>query len=217
MSSHHFVKEGQEPALIIANGQSCSHALLNQLIEWCPFIVVLDGAYNRVQKLEIKPDVVIGDFDSIELINNDIDVEFIKIHDQSTTDLEKGITYLKDKGYKNINVVWATGKRLDHTLNNISILAKYSEISIVFYDDFSKAFLVPKSFSKRYKMNTAISLVPLGTVSGISSSNLKFELDNTTLSFGTNSGTSNSVLENGVIHIKYRSGNLVLIESRDGV
>ena len=57
MSSHHIVKEGQEPALIIANGESCSTELLGQLLEWSPFVVVLDGAINRVLDLGIKVDL----------------------------------------------------------------------------------------------------------------------------------------------------------------
>jgi thiamine pyrophosphokinase len=36
MSSHHFVKELQEPALIIAHGEECSAELLGQLLEWEP-------------------------------------------------------------------------------------------------------------------------------------------------------------------------------------
>ncbi|HYG16495.1 MAG TPA: thiamine diphosphokinase, partial [Bacteroidia bacterium] len=41
MSSHHFVKEKQEPALIIANGEACSRELLGQLLEWQPTVMVL--------------------------------------------------------------------------------------------------------------------------------------------------------------------------------
>ena len=90
MSSHHFVKEGQEPALIIANGESCSYTLLTSLLEWCPYIVVLDGAYKRVEALQIKPDAIVGDFDSLDKIPEELNIEIVKIDDQNTTDLEKG-------------------------------------------------------------------------------------------------------------------------------
>ena len=33
MSSHHIVRDDQEPALIIANGASCSEELLGQLLD----------------------------------------------------------------------------------------------------------------------------------------------------------------------------------------
>ena len=63
MSSHHIVREKQEPALIIANGEACSDELLGQLLEWSPFVVVLDGALDRVLHRQIKIDVLFGDFD----------------------------------------------------------------------------------------------------------------------------------------------------------
>ena len=44
MSSHHVVRDLQEPALIIANGEACSETLLGELLEWSPYVVVLDGA-----------------------------------------------------------------------------------------------------------------------------------------------------------------------------
>ncbi len=63
MSSHHIVRDDQEPALIIANGASCNIELLGQLLEWSPLVIVLDSAIERVLALEIKVDILLGDFD----------------------------------------------------------------------------------------------------------------------------------------------------------
>ena len=57
MSSHHVIRDKQEPALIIANGEACSEELLGQLLEWSPFVVVLDSAIHRVLDLGIKATV----------------------------------------------------------------------------------------------------------------------------------------------------------------
>lgn len=217
MSSHHFVKDGQEPALIIANGESCSYTLLTQVLEWCPFVVVLDGAYERVKKLQIKPDVVIGDFDSIPEIPEDVGVEFIKIDDQETTDLEKAISYLQNKNYTDINVVWGTGKRLDHTINNFSILAKNADLNIVLYDDYSKAFALPTQYKKHYAAGSKISLFPVGEVSGIKTENLIYALSEESLVWGGRSGSSNAVKNDGIVEIKHKKGVLILIESKDEV
>ena len=59
MSSHHVVKEKQEPALIIANGAECEWDLMGQVLEWSPFIIVLDGAVKREMELGIHFDAVI--------------------------------------------------------------------------------------------------------------------------------------------------------------
>jgi thiamine pyrophosphokinase len=93
MSSHHIVKEKQEPALIIANGEACSEELLGQLLEWSPFIVVLDHAIYRVLDLGIKIDVWMGDFDQQHDFENirasQHPLEIISTPDQEKTDLKK--------------------------------------------------------------------------------------------------------------------------------
>ncbi|MGB0849639.1 MAG: thiamine diphosphokinase [Bacteroidia bacterium] len=215
MSSHHYVKEGQEPALVIANGAACSYDILTSLMEWCPYIVVLDGAYKRVSALQIKPDVVIGDFDSLPNIPNVRNTKFIKIEDQENTDLEKALDHLLEKGYDHINVVWATGNRLDHTVNNVATLAKYVDTRIVLYDDHSRVFVLPNTFSKFYEKNTALSLIPVHTAEGIKTKNLNYELKGETLAFGSRSGTSNSAASSGIVKISYEKGVLLLVESTD--
>ena len=207
MSSHHYVKEGQEPALVIANGEMCSYELLVSIMEWCPFVVVLDGAYER--------DVVIGDFDSIESLPQNLTTQFINIADQETTDLEKALAFLINRGYSDINILWATGKRLDHTLNNFAIMGKYPKHKIVIYDDHSKAFVLPKSFSKIYNAGDKISLIPINKAEGITTSNLMYKLDKEKLEYGNRSGTSNQVIATGDVTIRYTSGVLALIESID--
>jgi thiamine pyrophosphokinase len=215
MSSHHFVKDGQEPALIIANGETCSYELLTSLLEWCPLTVVCDGALDRVLRLEIKPDIVIGDFDSITEKPTLLHTTYIELEDQETTDLEKAIDHLVSKGYADINVVWGTGKRLDHTLNNFATLAKYSEIQIVLLDDYSKTFILPKKYEKRYENGQAISLVPIHTAKGITTKNLKYNLNNGELIMDTKSGSSNEAKGDGLVSISYKEGVLALIESID--
>ncbi|MFB1004222.1 MAG: thiamine diphosphokinase [Bacteroidia bacterium] len=215
MSSHHFVKDGQEPALVIANGEMCAYEILTSLMEWCPYMVVCDGAYTRIKNLQITPDVVIGDFDSLENVGRELHTQYIHLEDQETTDLEKAIDHLVEKGYTDINVIWASGKRLDHTINNFATLAKYFEIRIVLIDDYSRSFILPKNYNKRYEKGQALSLVPIHTCSGITTQNLKYNLDNETLSFGKRSGTSNEATGSGLVEICHTSGLLALIESTD--
>jgi len=145
MSSHHIVKEKQEPALIIANGEACSEELLGQLLEWSPFIVVLDQAIYRVLDLGIKVDVWMGDFDQ----QHDFDaiaerqhpLEIIDTPDQEKTDLEKAIDFLIGRGFPAANIVWATGRRADHSITNITNMVRYKDqIRLVMFDDYSKIF-----------------------------------------------------------------------------
>lgn len=224
MSSHHFVRDKQEPALIIANGEECSPSLLNSLLEWNPFIVILDGAVHRVLDLGIKFDVLLGDFDRNEIAFSTITekhshVRIIHAEDQEKTDLEKGIDFLIAEGYDAVNVVWATGRRADHSITNITNICRYrAKITVCILDNYSTITLlphVPKKFTKWYEQGTPISLIPIGKASGISSKNLKYELQNDTLTLGYRTGSSNEVLTSGIVEIAYQSGDLLLMECSD--
>lgn len=155
MSSHHIIREGQEPAMIIANGAACSNELLGQLLEWSPYVVVLDGAIKRVAELGIKIDVLLGDFDSHEkaLQETNLGMPFEIVHtpDQNKTDLQKGIEFLIAKKFTAVNILWATGRRADHNLSNITDIVRYqSQINIVVVDDYSRIYQLPKKFEKWY-------------------------------------------------------------------
>ena len=220
MSSHHIVKDDQEPALIIANGAACSQELLGQLLEWSPLVIVLDSAIDRVLELGIKVDVLLGDFDRgfdatyYKEIHYPLDI--IYAPDQNKTDLEKAFDYLIERNFLAANVVWATGKRADHTLTNITSIAKFrNQLKIVLFDDHSKIFLLPQTFQKWYPKNTIISLIPIGDVHGVQSKNLFYPLKDESLMLGYRTGSSNHVTEDGIVLIEHATGDLLLMECWD--
>lgn len=224
MSSHHVVRDQQEPALIIANGEACSEKLLGELLEWSPYVVVLDGAIHRVLPLQIKVDVLLGDFDRNEIPLDEVkrqqdSIEIVYAPDQNKTDLEKAIDFLIVKGHKAVNIIWATGKRADHTLGNITGIVRYkNQITITMLDDYSVIYQLPSLpnvFSKWYTKGTPISLIPIGTVSGITTDNLMYNLTDESLQLGYRIGTSNEVENDGIIRISYQTGDLILMECRD--
>jgi len=220
MSSHHIVRDDQEPALIIANGAACSQELLGQLLEWSPFVIVLDSAIERVLKLEIKVDVLLGDFDRDfnpqHYLEKQYPLEIVHTPDQNKTDLEKAFDYLIEKGHTAVNVIWATGRRADHTITNITNIVRYRKfLKIVILDDHSKIFLLPKRFQKWYPKDSIISLIPIGEVTGIHSDNLFYPLKNDTLTIGFRTGSSNHAKEDGIVTIDHENGDLILIESLD--
>jgi thiamine pyrophosphokinase len=220
MSSHHIVRDDQEPALIIANGAECSKELMGQLLEWSPLVIVLDNAIDRVLNLGIKVDVLLGDFDSgfdpEEYKKVQYPLEIVYTPDQEKTDLEKAFDYLIDRKIPAVNVIWATGKRADHTITNITNIVRYRNLlKIVILDDHSKIFLLPQKFEKWYPAQTPISLIPIGKVSGINSKNLKYQLVNDELTIGYRTGSSNEVFQDGMTVIEHTSGDLLMMECYD--
>ena len=222
MSSHHIVTEKQEPALVIANGEACSSELLGQLLEWSPTVIVLDGALDRVLGLGIKIDVILGDFDHKDpeaIRRSQYPVKVVHTPDQTYTDLEKAILYLVQEGFPAANIVWATGRRADHTLVNISLLPKYADrISLKIIDDYSCIFPIlplPHKFTKWYRKGTVISLMPLGITTGITTRNLLYPLHRETLHLGYRNGSSNEAAADGDVHVEYEEGTLLIMECSD--
>lgn len=206
--------------MLIANGEACSYELLGQLLEWSPTVLVLDGAANRVMDLGVKMDIILGDFDSLteseHILERYQDVKFIHTPDQNKTDLDKGIEYLINEGYPAVNIVWATGRRADHTITNLTNIVKYkTEIDIVIFDNYSKIFPLTSTFKKRYPEGTPLSLIPIGKALGITTSGLKYNLNDEHLELGSRTGSSNETKADGFIEITHQQGHLLLMECWD--
>jgi thiamine pyrophosphokinase len=220
MSSHHIVREKQEPALLFANGASCSDELMGQLLEWSPFILALDGAFERLAQRGIKVDAVLGDFDSITRLDDWLEMQepirVIEAPDQEKTDFEKGLDFLCAEGHSAVNVLWATGWRLDHSMANLYNLAKYRDkITINIIDDHSRVYLLPRSYEKWFPQGSYISLLPLNEAQGIHTQNLAWPLNGERLVAGGRIGTSNRVVFDGFVKITHESGDLLLMECFD--
>lgn len=220
MSSHHIVRDDQEPALIIANGAECSKELMGQLLEWSPMVIVLDSAIERVINLGIKVDVLLGDFDRgfnpEQYRDMQYPLEIVHTPNQDKTDLEKAFDYLIDRKIPAANVIWATGKRTDHTITNITNIVRYRDLlKIVILDDHSKVFQLPPVFEKWYPAATPLSLIPIGKVKGITSKNLKYQLNDDELTIGYRTGSSNEALHDGMVTITHQTGDLLMMECYD--
>jgi len=224
VSSHHFVRELQEPSLVVANGNACRPELLTALLEWCPFVLALDGAYDRLRALNIIVDAVLGDFDSTRSFSpKDVSrttepgrPEIVFRPDANKTDLQKGLDFLIERGHRSAHIIWAAGGRSDHFLAHFSILAEYGErINLNMIDDQCRSFLLPRFFRKWYEPGTTLSLMPLGKAEGIVTQNLAYPLQNEKLEWGGRIGSSNLVCGDGWVEVRHHAGSLLMMEIFD--
>ena len=131
-------------AVILANGEYPSHEIPLQILNNAKYVVCCDGGADTYIEKGFIPNAIIGDGDSISAENRDrfSDIIFY-IPDQETNDQTKAVNFLISKGYKNIAIVGATGKREDHTIGNISLLSDYKRMGVEVrcYTDYG--FFVP--------------------------------------------------------------------------
>lgn len=89
-----FLNEGKRErrALVICNGEVLSKKAMAPLLREKPFIVCADGGANKARKLGIRPDVIIGDLDSISSGTRKFfsDVTTIEVKSQYSTGSGKG-------------------------------------------------------------------------------------------------------------------------------
>lgn len=114
--------------VIIADGNFPTHEVPLSYLREAGMIVCCDGSAQGLLDFGMNPDAIVGDMDSLsrELAERFSD----RIHEdkeQETNDLTKAVQWCHGSGYNDITILGATGKREDHTIGNISLLAEYSE------------------------------------------------------------------------------------------
>ena len=90
-------------------------------------VIAADAGYLNLQKTDIKPDVIIGDFDSAKKPEADAQVEAFPVL-KDDTDTMLAIRYGFQSGYKRFEIYGGIGgERTDHTIANIQSLAYIAE------------------------------------------------------------------------------------------
>ncbi|MCE2996095.1 MAG: hypothetical protein ACK5RG_10390 [Cyclobacteriaceae bacterium] len=108
MSSHHIVKEDQEPALFIFSAEALSFEKIQELLEWSPTIIVAEWEVPKVKAWGIKLDVVLCAEANLEKLKEELidqaPIKFITFH--STEDcLSTGLYFLLAAKYKAVNLL----------------------------------------------------------------------------------------------------------------
>lgn len=89
------------------------------------YVIAVDGGYDYLKEQNLRPDLLVGDFDSTNLNisedNSTIERIQLPVH-KDDTDMLAALKIAIDRGYQDFVIYGATGKRLDHTLANIQCL-----------------------------------------------------------------------------------------------
>lgn len=197
----------QKTAALFLNGDAPNPLAMQHAMQLNPsFFICTDGAYYYMNTLKIKPNVVIGDMDSLSEAPHDIEVVFIA--DQDTTDFEKALQYLVERNFKKVVVLGSTGGQHDHFLGNLNAAYKFKEqLNILFFDQSQYFFLSNKTQKLITKPGKIVSLFPFPSAAGITLSGFQYLLNNEDLSLLYRVGTRNiASSDNPEIHFK--SGDL---------
>ena len=162
---------------VVLNGQMPKEKILINQIQSADYIIAVDGSGNTLIDLNIIPDVIIGDFDSINSIN-DKNIEFVETEDQSKTDFRKTLEWCIKKNILEISIYGISGKSDDHFLGNYYTLNDFGTIiKWTAFTDFS--FISPCKGTKEFESFSGqkVSLFCMKGESIINSKNLEYPLN----------------------------------------
>lgn len=107
MSSHHFVKEQQEPAVFILDADEIHFDQVSPLLEWVPIVLVSEKALDRVLSWGIKVDVIVASEifqkENSHLLEEQYPVRFLDSSPEKT--LQEGLKYLMEKNHRAAHLI----------------------------------------------------------------------------------------------------------------
>lgn len=163
-------------------------------------VIAADGGFDYLEKLGLRADYVLGDFDSV--ISYHLPSDSIRYPaKKDDTDLMLAVKLGLQKGYSEFAIYGGTGGRLDHTIGNIQVLtylSKHEAHGILYGEDYTIRVVTngSLSFSKDCPENSVCGICSVFSLSSESHNvtirGLEYEVDGVTLTNAFPLGISNS-------------------------
>lgn len=212
---------------LIITGGKLSQSFLSAFLEGkkYDYVIVVDGAIKWIEPCHIIPNILVGDFDTAEesfmkQIAQKYQIAVEKhIPEKDETDTELGIRLAIRQGATNIDILGATGKRMDHFLGVVSSLLQplRKQIDCNIYDEYNKIRLIAANqvFEKKDAWGKYISFLPFTEkVTGVTLKGFLYPLENATMVTGNTLGISNELAASRAT-LQLQEGILICVESDD--
>ena len=214
---------------IVTGGEICDN-YVKKIIKERNFdkVIAVDAGLDFFRRVDMQPDVIIGDFDSVDSSSkqffiNKSNIEWVTLNPmKDDTHTEHAIHYAIDNGASRIYLFGATGGRIDHLLANISLLGIGLEknIPIIMQDSKNKVQMIQNAHNFMIKHQHEmpqhyVSLIPYTPeVKNVTLKGFKYSLNNYTMGGFNALGISNEIVDDyGVI--SFDDGIMLVIESVD--
>ena len=209
-------------SLIFAGGLAPNDATLKVVreIKNVNLVIAADSGLHTATNLGLTVDVVIGDMDSVNAkALTDADSQGTKIirhdTDKNFTDLHAALLYAAEHGAQKMIVVTAGGGRLDHQFGVIAAMfdPRLGQIQVEALWDNSEIFALqgPTSCDFSAELEDIVGLQAFGAVAaGISTTGLRWKLNNESLFSHETRGVSNQATQTRVA-VSVLTGQLLVI------
>ena len=167
-------------AVILADGNFPNHEIPLSYLRNADHIICCDGAAKDLVMAGLEPEAIVGDLDSLSpgLAERFAD-RLYQDKEQDTNDLTKAVNWCFKRGFKDLAIIGATGKREDHTIGNISLLTEYSKyIKVIMITD--TGIITPFLTSCKVSgfLGQQVSIFSNNPETEITSTGLRYQLKN---------------------------------------
>lgn len=180
------------------------------------WVIAADSGLDQAARIGLRVDLAVGDMDSVDsqrLANHRGPVDLHPV-DKDATDFELALEHAVDRpNIERIIVLGGLGGRIDHFLANASIIAsdRFASCEIEWLAGTARIMVVRHHAQLHGVPGQTVSLLPAGgTVTGITTTGLKWQLVDATLPFGSSRGISNE-FSKPVATVQIASGCLLAI------
>jgi len=170
------------PHALFGNGPRPTHQIVKDRLKSINTFFCVDGGADKLITMGYKPDVVLGDLDSIKKKKMLYNSTIVYLEDQSKSDLEKSISWCVNQGIKELELFGFSYGRDDHHLANLFIMKDYSKkLKLKMYTQKSLIFCINKHSTFSSKANQKVSIFTFNKKTTITTTGLKYKLNNSPL------------------------------------
>ena len=204
--------------VIISAGEIRDYTRAGALLREGDFFIFCDGGLEHADGLGVKPDLIVGDFDSCDsklLAKWEGQCETVRLsREKDDTDTLYAAKLALERGYDDFLFLGAMGARFDHALANVSVLLYLDGLGkkAVLADDYSTMQIAgSKPFYIKDDCSYFSVLTVAGDVSGVTIKNAKYPLENASLSADFQLGISNEVLPGKTAEVSVAHGRVLIV------
>ena len=169
----------KNPVVIVGNGEFPSHPIPLNHLKNAGTIICTDGSADQLMKHNVTPNAIIGDMDSTKLKKDNFKGIWNSSPDQNKTDLQKTLDWCIGNDLNDVTVLGTMGKREDHSLGNLHLLAEFSKkLKMKFVTNHAVIYSFKGERTFLSLKEQQISIVAIEQIRSISTSGLKYELNN---------------------------------------